>query len=136
MFRELIERNIDLTVSCYFRLFFAAVFELCATIPVSCVYIYITYKNKDNMYPYKGLGDLHLDYNVIHQYPLATWTRFPSLVREFARSDATWAGCALAYFLIFGLTQEARNHYANATLSVLRTLHLKKHTSGTRQTVM
>lgn len=113
------------TTSWYFRLVFMAILECCATVPMAVVNIYLTYNHKDNIYRYKGFGDLHLRFDRVDQYPLAIWLQFPSLVGDFVHRDATWTGCALAYFLIFGFTQDARKHYATAITFVLRALHLK-----------
>lgn len=93
------------------------------TVPLCAVLNYLNVA-KIPMYPYKGLADLHLGFGRSRPYPLGVWFLLPGLAWGFEMAEWLFIGCALVFFLIFGLTEEARRHCISAYTGVARFLHI------------
>ena len=136
MFRELIQRNSNLTVHRYFRLLFMATLEIGVTIPFASAILYLNLA-KTPIYSYKGLADLHFDFNRIDRYPQKLWVAHsPLSMRNFAMNEGIVIGCAINYFLLFGLTKDARNRYTYAITFVARAFHARSSTNGASEMPM
>ena len=123
MFHEILQQSPNLTIHRYFRLLFMAVIEICCTIPICSLLLYHDYATSP-LYPYKGLADLHLGFSRVRQYPLEIWIQWSGLGSSFIIQNWLFILCALVYFLIFGLTEEARRHYVSGFTVVARILHI------------
>lgn len=107
-----------------------AVLEISCTIPLSLMNIFWNYIKNPYIYPYKGLADLHLNFGRVRQYPLEIWVaEFSGVVASFEIQQWLFIGCSIVYFLIFGLTDEARRHYVSALTTIGRWLHIVPRTS-------
>lgn len=76
------------------------------------------------IYPWKGLADLHLGFGRVRQYPTAIWVTFPSVQTNMEMDRWLAIGCALVYFMLFGMTDTARRHYVLWYNAVASRLHL------------
>lgn len=88
----------------YYRLVTMACVELGCTLPL------VTFDQiKTGYYPWRGFADLHLDFQRIDQYPYEVWSSEGDNGLELTQ----WyqIGCGLVYFLLFGLTRDARSRY-------------------------
>ncbi|KAK7691868.1 hypothetical protein QCA50_005272 [Cerrena zonata] len=96
--------NIDKQL--YYRLVAMACVEISCTLPLVT---YLVVGARTEYYPWKGFADLHYKFSRIDQYPYALWAAFPG-----AAQVTQWfqIGCGLVYFLLLGLTRDARSRYA------------------------
>lgn len=122
VFRQVLASNPNLTIHRYFRLLFMAALEISCTVPLCTTIICLTLTSP--IYPYRGLEDLHVNFSRIRQYPFEIWIKWPDVVSGILTQEWVLIGCALVYFLIFGLTEEARNHYTNTFFAVSRFLRI------------
>ncbi|KAK7680857.1 hypothetical protein QCA50_016167 [Cerrena zonata] len=121
-FSELIASNSNLTFNRYFRLMAMAVVEICCTVPLA---IYGNVVNfRDAYYQYRGFADLHLGFDRVRQYPLALWDNGSGFRSAVMFNQWAFIGCALVFFLIFGVAEEARKHYRAAYTSVAKRVGL------------
>ena len=109
-----------------------AVREMACTVPLSAAINYLNIA-KTPIYPYKGLTDLHQGFGRIRQYPLEIWLAFPGLAQSFEIVEWLFVGCALVFFLIFGLTEEARRHYISECTAVAKFLHVMPSTKDPQE---
>lgn len=119
-FSELIASNSNLTFNRYFRLMAMAVIEMLSTIPLG---IYTVVGNVQiGVYPWKGFADLHLGFSRVSQYPLELWqtTWDDASKRSLEFNQWAFVVCALVFFLIFGMAEEARKHYRAAYTTVAK----------------
>ncbi len=122
-FRAFVVENHHITFHQYCRLVLMAIVEVAFTVPLSTFLLIKTVTSKSNIYPYKGLADLHYDFGRVRQLPAAIWISIPVARDSIEQNEITPIGCAIFYFLLFGLTQEARSRYVfgyNAVAGRLR----------------
>ncbi|CAL1697603.1 unnamed protein product [Somion occarium] len=122
-FSELIASNSNLTFNRYFRLMAMAVVEICCTIPAA---LYANISNiKGGLYKWRGFADLHFGFERVRQYPFDLWSvAFPGLRTTFLFNQWSFITCALVFFLIFGMAEEARKHYRAAYTTVAKRVGL------------
>ncbi|KAI0830071.1 STE3-domain-containing protein [Trametes gibbosa] len=117
-FSALVASNANLTFNRYFRLMGLAAVEVLFTIPLA------TYNLVSNaqapIYPYQGLADLHYWFSRVNQKSAVSWRSDPALVSGMNFKRWTVIGCAIMFFLFFGLAEEARKHYRLALSSVAK----------------
>lgn len=85
--------------------------ETCCTVPL-CIYVVYANLTESQIEEWKGLAVLRSDYRSIYLYPVDDWIQTSRADIEF--DEWVTIGCALAYFLFFGLTKDARTRYRNA----------------------
>lgn len=123
-FSELLQSNSSLTFNRYFRLMAMAGLEILCTVPLA-LYNVISTITAAPIYPWKGLADLHLNFGRVRQYPVEVWTtQFAAFKSGQEATEWMVIGCALVFFLIFGMAEEARKHYRLAYTSVAKRVGL------------
>ncbi|KAI0078437.1 STE3-domain-containing protein [Panus rudis PR-1116 ss-1] len=123
-FSELIASNSNLTFNRYFRLMAMAVIEMLSTVPLG---IYTIVGNVQiGIYQWKGFADLHSGFDRVRQFPLAFWqeTWDDASKRSLEFNQWAFVVCALVFFLIFGMAEEAKKHYRAAYTSVAKRVGL------------
>lgn len=121
-FSDLLASNSNLTFNRYLRLMALAGIELLATIPLS-VWLLVRDTQQD-IYVWKGLGDMHSGYSRIEQYPTIEWMLDPTARQSLTLQPWLTISCACVFFVFFGLAEEARTHYRLAFTSVAKRLGL------------
>ncbi|KAI0350971.1 STE3-domain-containing protein [Trametes cingulata] len=117
-FSTLVASNSNLTFNRYFRLMGLAAIEVLFTIPLG---IYNIVQNaRAPIYPYVGLADLHYRFSRVNSKSAVSWRADPALVAAMDFKRWTVIGCAILFFLFFGLAEEARKHYRLALSSVAK----------------
>lgn len=97
--------------------------EIICTVPLATYTVVATMTSE--IYPWRGLGDLHLGFGRVRQYPAAIWTtQFLSARSGIESNEWMVIACGLVFFLIFGLAEEARKHYRLAYTSVVKRVGL------------
>ncbi|KAI9057590.1 fungal pheromone receptor [Trametes sanguinea] len=129
-FSTLVASNNNLTFNRYFRLMGLAAIEVLFTIPLT------TYNIVQNLttlpiYPFIGYADLHYWFSRVDQKSAVSWRADPGTVARMAFKQWTVIGCALLFFLFFGLAEEARKHYRLALSSVAKRVGLSTFEKGT-----
>lgn len=76
------------------------------------------------IYPWRGFADLHFHFDRVRQYPVEVWTGFRGIQPYFEQSEWFVIGCAIIYFLLFGLAEEARIHYTSGYNKIARLVGL------------
>lgn len=120
IFNSLLGSNNNLTQDKYLRLMAMCIIEISCTIPL-CIYVLVYDTRVLPIYEWKGFADLHWHFDRVDQYPIIQWILMPEVQRSFEVNEWIVIGCAILYFLIFGLTAEARVHYLSA-FNVVRSL--------------
>ena len=115
--RDILGHNSGITTHRYFRLLAISVIEILCTVPLA-TYVVIYDAVVLPIYPWRGLADLHYGFSRIDQYPISLWTTQPPIQRSIEINEWIVIGCAILYFLLFGLTEEARKHYKSAFILV------------------
>ena len=87
--------------------------EIVLTIPLCGFVLFISFNELD-VYPWKGLSDLHQDFGRIDEYSADEWTSIPGFRMNNVSNQCMTFGCAAVYFCFFGLSEEAREHYRQA----------------------
>ncbi|OSD03764.1 pheromone receptor [Trametes coccinea BRFM310] len=129
-FSTLVASNNNLTFNRYFRLMGLAAIEVLCTIPLA------TYNIVQNLttipiYPFIGYADLHFWFSRVDQISAVSWRAYPATVAAVAFKQWTVIGCAILFFLFFGLAEEARKHYRLAISSVAKRVGLTTFEKGT-----
>ncbi|CDO68081.1 hypothetical protein BN946_scf184788.g12 [Trametes cinnabarina] len=128
-FSTLVASNNNLTFNRYFRLMGLAAIEVLFTIPLS------TYNIVENartpIYPFRGFADLHFWFSRVDQRSALSWRSEPATVAAVHFKQWTVIGCALLFFLFFGMAEEARKHYRLALSSVAKRVGLSTFEKGT-----
>jgi len=117
-FKELIASGHQLTFSRYFRLMALSSTDILFTVPLGLLDI-IT-DAQQPIYPWRGLSDIHFDFDNIPQVPAVEW--LPSLISRESVYVSIWAPIVTAFmfFMFFGFAEEARKHYHLAAVTVAR----------------
>ncbi|KAI0656216.1 STE3-domain-containing protein [Cubamyces menziesii] len=118
-FSTLVASNSNLTFNRYFRLMGLAAIEVLFTIPLA-IYNIVQNLTAIPIYPFKGYADLHYWFSRVDQKSAVSWRADPGLVAGMNFKRWTVIGCALLFFLFFGLAEEARKHYRLALSSVAK----------------
>ena len=100
--------NMDLQL--FYRLVALALTELCCTIPL-ILFVFITNFRDGAYYPWKGFADLHSGFSRVRQWPYGYWVTMGA----FQQTQWYQIGCGLLFFLLLGLTQDARSRYKRWT---------------------
>ncbi|KAH9856250.1 STE3-domain-containing protein [Lenzites betulinus] len=121
-FSALVASNANLTFHRYFRLMGLAAVEVCLTVPLG-TYNLVMY-SKTPMYPWTGFANLHYWFSRVDQESAVSWRQDPGTVAAVNFKRWTVIGCAILFFLFFGLAEEARKHYRLALSSVAKKVGL------------
>lgn len=98
--------NMDLQL--FHRLIAMACVELLCTIPLVTYTLVISLTVNPGYYPWNGFDDLHLVFDRMPQFPYTLWAN-----DCFLCTQTQWfqIGCGIVFFLLLGLTREARARY-------------------------
>ncbi|KAI8992846.1 STE3-domain-containing protein [Trametes punicea] len=118
-FNTLVASNNNLTFNRYFRLMGLAAIEVIFTIPLT-VYNMVMDLTTLPIYKFVGLADLHFWFSRVDQKSAVSWRSDPGTVERMRLRQWLVIGCALLFFLFFGLAEEARKHYRLALSSVAK----------------
>ena len=96
-----------------------AAIEAICTVPLS---VYILVDNIRYLRPYRGWADLHWGFSRVDQFPSMLWRLSPHLV--FGLELTRWSSviCAFIFFAFFGFTDECREPYRLAYVSLAERL--------------
>lgn len=99
----LLMANMDLQL--FYRLVALAAAELFCTTPL-IIFVFVNNIRKA-YYPWKGFADLHIGFDRVRQWPYELW------ITQGAFQQLQWfqIGCGVLFFLLLGLTHEARSRY-------------------------
>ncbi|EMD35184.1 STE3-like pheromone receptor B mating type [Gelatoporia subvermispora B] len=115
---EFIRTNSNLTFNRYLRLMILASVEIICTIPLGAYTIWVNASQP--LYKWRGLADIHFDFSRVGQYPAIIWQASPITVSSFNFNNWIIVACALLFFALFGVAEEARKHYRMAASSVAK----------------
>ncbi|KAI0632771.1 STE3-domain-containing protein [Trametes polyzona] len=117
-FSTLVASNSNLTFNRYFRLMGLAAIEVLFTIPLATYNIVVDASQP--IYPFIGYADLHFRFDRVNSKSAVSWRQDPSAIAAVNFSRWNIIGCAILFFLFFGLAEEARKHYRLALSSVAK----------------
>lgn len=130
-FSELLSSSNNLTTNRYLRLIALAGIEILCTLPLT-IWL-ITFQLSQPIYEWKGLGDMHLGFSRIEQYPAVQWLTWPFQPTGIVATPWLVITCGIVFFAFFGLAEEARTHYRMALTTVAKKLgytHAPTSSSG------
>ncbi|KAL1671814.1 mating pheromone receptor Bbr2 [Schizophyllum commune] len=110
-FAQILAHNKSLDTSRYMRLMLLAILDMCCTIPLGALSIYLS-SHGITLSPWISWADTHYDFGRVEQVPSIIW-----------RSDATYRSsveltrwlpvvCAFLFFALFGFANEAKKFYS------------------------
>ncbi|TRM56681.1 pheromone A receptor-domain-containing protein [Schizophyllum amplum] len=110
-FAQILARNKSLNTSRYMRLMLLAIIDMCCTIPLGALSIYLS-SHGITLSPWISWEDTHYDFGRVELIPALIW-----------RSDATYQSsveltrwlpviCAFLFFGLFGFANEAKRYYS------------------------
>ncbi|TBU29728.1 STE3-domain-containing protein [Dichomitus squalens] len=99
-----------LTTSRYYRLMALAFADLLCTIPLT-IYMIVINTRANAMYTYVGLADLHSGFGRVDSIAAIVWRADQAGVAVVMFRIWTPIACAFLFFLMFGFTEEALEHY-------------------------
>jgi pheromone a factor receptor len=108
--KAVMSTNSTITFSRYFRLVALAAVDLLFTVPFTAFTIYANLKF-GNVAPWISWDDTHSGFSRIDQIPARFWRSDP--VAQTALEFSRWSvvACAFAFFMFFGLADEAFKNY-------------------------
>ena len=92
--------------------------EILGTIPLGTYYIVASVKN--GLEPWKGWAVVHSHYSEVIQIAAFIWRAEPQVVLALEMSRWSLVACAFLFFALFGLSDEAREHYCRPYNSLAR----------------
>ena len=100
--------NLNLNANRYIRLIFFSACTLLCGIPITLFYLYLTIMS---LVPFPGLIQQHNNFSQIIQLPAVDWRA--DTLKELSYELNRWMIIfgAIAFFAIFGFTEESRNNY-------------------------
>ncbi|EIW74906.1 STE3-like pheromone receptor [Coniophora puteana RWD-64-598 SS2] len=109
----------SLNKSRYLRLMVLAAVDMAATIPLS---IYSMYLSTDGVElgKYVSWAYVHYDFGFVGEVPAAMWMGDATYRRSVEMTRWLFVGCALLFFLLFGMAEEARRHYKETFVAVVK----------------
>ncbi|KAI0312767.1 STE3-like pheromone receptor [Amylostereum chailletii] len=126
-FEVLSGTSASLTANQYLRFMILACTEMLCTLPLS-IYTIVMNATRSPIEPWISWADTHFNWNRFEQVPSIVWH---SDSRIYASVELTrWLSpfCAIAFFMLFGLSSDARRHYRKALAKIGKAVGIK-HTS-------
>ncbi|KAI0271185.1 pheromone A receptor-domain-containing protein [Russula aff. rugulosa BPL654] len=102
----------------YLRLMAISSVEILGTIPLGTYYIVASVKW--GLEPWKGWAVVHSHYSEVVQIAAFIWRAEPQAVLALEMSRWSLVACAFLFFALFGLSDEAREHYCRLYNSLAR----------------
>lgn len=131
-FKAVLLKNYRIKFHQYCRLILLSVVEITLTIPLA-TYILVRNITQVPIYTWKGLVDLHYHFGRIDQYPIDIWTQSPAK-RQTEIDEWLIIACAIVFFLLFGLTEEARIRYLSGFNAVAGCIGIPPNTTSVKFT--
>ncbi|KAI0698259.1 GPCR fungal pheromone mating factor [Cytidiella melzeri] len=122
---EFFSSNSSLTAQRYIRLMAMAIMEMLCTVPISSYGMYLNLTRYEVL-PWISWADTHFHYSKVGLYPSILWHE--NHVTALAIEISRWlpVGCALVFFIFFGIAEDARRHYWQGLVRVASFLHLRR----------
>ncbi|KAF8553273.1 STE3-domain-containing protein [Imleria badia] len=121
---RLLSTHNSLNMSRYIRLMMLALSEMLCTVPISIYSVYIANKGVQ-IQPWVSWANTHYDFSYVGQVPAVIWMTDPNFRLSVELTRWLFPASGLVFFLLFGLTSEARRKYRAACLRFAKFLGYK-----------
>ena len=92
--------------------------QLFGTIPLAT--FFLVSDTKTGIKPWKSWADTHSHYSVVYQIAGFTWKNTPEVALRLEIFRWSLLECAFLFFVLFGFSHEAREHYYSLYKSLTR----------------
>ncbi|KAG1789909.1 pheromone A receptor-domain-containing protein [Suillus variegatus] len=109
-FNSLILGNNSMNDNLYIRLMILSVVDMAFTVPISIYSAYIS-GTSIPLQRWVSFSNTHYNFSHVGLIPAAEWTSNPIYKRSIDLTQWLFPVCALAFFVLFGFSSEARKYY-------------------------
>ncbi|KAL1742311.1 mating pheromone receptor Bbr2 [Schizophyllum fasciatum] len=118
-FAQILAHNKSLDTSRYMRLMLLAILDMCCTIPLGALSIYLS-SHGVTLSPWISWADTHYDFGRVEQVPSLIWRANSTYRSSVELTRWLPVVCAFLFFGLFGFANEAKKFYSEKYAAVAK----------------